>query len=164
MYLVLMIASFLFIVAIFFGNPFDFKYRLQYVPYGILAIGIALAIVTLIKSFQSFSVNINNVPLDGFLRNTINAYEKNKKIERWFGILIISAGTLTAFSFLPNKLAHKDLWQALAETAISIVITLGIYLIAFKAGAFENRKKEEFENDLEEWNELKKISLELKEQ
>jgi hypothetical protein len=162
--MVLMVMSFLFIVAIFAGNPFDFKYILQYVPYGILAVGVLLAIVSLVKSFQSFSININNVPLDSFLKNTIDAYEKNKKAERWFGILIISAGTLTAFSFLPNKLEHKELGQALVETAISILITLGIYFIAFKAGAFKNRKKEEFENDLKEWNELKKISQELKEE
>ena len=160
-YMVLMMLSFLFIVAIFAGNPFDFKYKLQYVPYGILAIGVLLAIVSLTKSMQSFSININNVSLDVFLKKTIEAYEKNKKIERLFGILIVGAGTLAAFSFLPNKLEHKDWWTALGETAISILITLTIYFVAFKAGAFKNRNKEEFENDLKEWNELKNISAEL---
>lgn len=163
-YLALMVSSLLFIIALFAGNPFDFKYMLQYVPYGILSIGVVLAIVALVKSLQSFSININNMPLDSFLRKIIDAYEKNKKIERWFGILIIGAGTLANLSFLPNKLAHKGLWQALGETGISILITLGIYFIAFKAGAFKNRNREEFENDLKEWNELKKISLELKEE
>lgn len=163
-YLVVMVSSLLFIIALFAGNPFDFKYKLQYVPYGILSIGVVLSIVALVKSLQSFSININNMPLDSFLKKIINAYEKNKKIERWFGILIISAGTLANFSFLPNKLEHKGLLQALSETGISILITLGIYFIALKAGAFKNRNREEFENDLKEWNELKKISFELKEE
>jgi hypothetical protein len=162
-YMVLMVICFLFLAAILAGNPFDFKYKWQYIPYGFLAIGVLLAIVSLIKSIRSFSININNVSLDVSLKKIIEAYEKNKKIERLFGILIITAGTLTAFSFLPNKLEHKALWPALAETAISIIITLSIYFIAFKSGAFKNRNKEDFENDLKEWNELKNITSELNE-
>jgi hypothetical protein len=162
-YMVLMVICFLFLAAILAGNPFDFKYKWQYIPYGFLAIGVLLAIVSLIKSIRSFSININNVSLDVSLKKIIGAYEKNKKIERLFGILIITAGTLTAFSFLPNKLEHKALWPALAETAISIIITLSIYFIAFKSGAFKNRNKEDFENDLKEWNELKNITSELNE-
>jgi hypothetical protein len=162
-YMVLMVICFLFLAAILAGNPFDFKYKWQYIPYGFLAIGVLLAIVSLIKSIRSFSININNVSLDVSLKKIIGAYEKNKKIERLFGILIITAGTLTAFSFLPNKLEHKALWPALVETAISIIITLSIYFIAFKSGAFKNRNKEDFENDLKEWNELKNITSELNE-
>ena len=161
-YLVLMFVNLLLLSAVFAGNPFDFKYSLQYIPYGVLTIGVLLAIVALIKSIQNFSGNINDTTLDNFLGKTINAYEKNKKIERLFGVLIVGAGTLTAFSFLPNKLEHKALWPALGETGISILVTLVIYFIAFKAGAFKNRNKEEFENDLKEWNELKNISSELK--
>ena len=161
-YMVLMLVDLLLLAAVFAGNPFDFKYSLQYLPYGVLTIGVLLAIVALIKSIQNFSGNINDTPLDNFLKKTINAYEKNKKIERLFGVLIVGAGTLTAFSFLPNKLEHKALWPAVGETAVSILVTLAIYFIAFKAGAFKNRNKEEFENDLKEWTELKNISSELK--
>ena len=160
-YLVLMVATLLFLVAIFAGNPFDFKYWLQYIPYGILFIGVLLAVISLVKILKSFTVNINNLALDSFLKRTIVEYEKNKKIERWFGIIIFSAGVLTAFSFLPKKLEHKEFWPAIGETAITIFITMAIYFIAFKLGAFKNKNKEEFENDLKEWNELKNISIEL---
>ena len=163
MYMVLMILNLVLIAAIFWGNPFDFKYTAQYIPYGLLAIGVLMAIVALIKSFQSFNVDINNMSLENFLTKTLYEYEKNKKIETWFGRIILSAGLLTAFSFLPKKLENKDLWQALTETAGSIIITLVIYFVAFKAGAFKNRKKEGFENDLKEWNELKGIAVDLKE-
>ena len=160
-YLVLMLLTLLFLAAIFAGNPFDFKYRLQYIPYGILSIGVLLAIISLVKSFKTFTTNINNVSLDNFLKRTIEEYDKNKKIERWFGVIIFSAGLLTAFSFLPKKLEHKEFWQAIGETAVSMLITIAIYFIAFKLGAFKNKNKEEFENDLKEWNELKNISMEL---
>ena len=160
-YLVLMLLTLLFLAAIFAGNPFDFKYRLQYIPYGILFIGVLLAIISLVKSFKTFTTNINSVSLDNFLKRTIEEYDKNKKIERWFGVIIFSAGLLTAFSFLPKKLEHKEFWQAIGETAVSMLITIAIYFIAFKLGAFKNKNKEEFENDLKEWNELKNISMEL---
>ena len=160
-YFVLMLLTLLFLVAIFAGNPFDFKYRLQYIPYGILSIGVLLAIISLVKSFKTFTTNINSVSLDNFLKRTIEENDKNKKIERWFGVIIFSAGLLTAFSFLPKKLEHKEFWQAIGETAVSMLITIAIYFIAFKLGAFKNKNKEEFENDLKEWNELKNISMEL---
>ena len=160
-YFVLMLLTLLFLAAIFAGNPFDFKYRLQYIPYGILFIGVFLAIISLVKSFKTFTTNINSVSLDNFLKRTIEEYDKNKKIERWFGVIIFSAGLLTAFSFLPKKLEHKEFWQAIGETAVSMLITIAIYFIAFKLGAFKNKNKEEFENDLKEWDELKNISMEL---
>ena len=73
-YMVLMLIDLLLLAAVFAGNPFDFKYRLQYLPYGVLTIGVLFAIVALIKSIQNFSGNINDTPLDNFLKKTINAY------------------------------------------------------------------------------------------
>lgn len=161
LYMVLMIMNLVILAAIFAGNPFDFKYALQYIPYGILTIGVLMAMVSLFKSLQSFNVNVNHVNLDAFLKKTIVELEKNRKMERWFGIIIVSAGVLTGLSFLPNKLQNKSLGQALIETAVSMGIAVVIYIIAFKLGAFKNRKKEGFENDLKELNELKSLSADL---
>lgn len=161
LYMVLMMMNLVILAAIFAGNPFDFKYLLQYIPYGILTIGVLMAMVSLFKSLQSFNVNLNHVNLDAFLKKTIVEFEKNRKMERWFGIIIVSAGVLTGLSFLPHKLQNKPLGQALIETAVSMGIAVGIYIIAFKLGAFKNRKKEGFENDLKELKELKALAAEL---
>jgi len=152
-----------FLTAIFMGNPFDFNYTWQYIPYAMLAVGVIMAIFSLYKSLRNFDVDINTIPLDNFLKKTIAVYEKNKKWEQWFGIILLLAGASTVFSFLPKKLEHKELLPALGETAIMLLVTLVIYFIAFKLGAFRNRKKEGFENDLNELNELKAISSELSE-
>lgn len=161
-YLLLMLANLVFLAALFAGNPFDFTYNVQFAPYGLLAIGVIMAVVALLRNLQRFNKDLNEVSLDNFLHITIAGYEKNKKMERWFGLIIFSAGTLTALSFLPKKLEHKPLGVALAETALSIVITLAIYFIAYKLGAFKNRNREGFENDLKELNELKAIAADLK--
>src|SRR5689334_10944284 len=102
----LLLLEFGFVVAIFLGNPFDFKYSLQYVPYVILAGGILFAIVTLIKSLVNFSNSLNKDSLDVFLRKTIKEYEKAEKMQGWFGFLMLAGGIATVFSFLPKKLEH----------------------------------------------------------
>lgn len=159
---IIMIINLLVLGAIILGNPFDFNYWWQYIPYGILAAGSFLTIISLLKSFRSFNVDINSMSLESFLHKTIHHYEKNKKMESWFGVIILSAGLLSVFSFLPKKLENKGLWPALGEVGLCIGLILIIYFIAFKAGAFKNRKKEGFENDLKEWNELKAMAEELK--
>ena len=150
-----------FLIALLIGNPFDFRYTLQYMPYGILLIGVFLAIGSIYKSLCQFDVNLNKENLGVFLKRTIGEYEKNRKRNSWFGMIIFFAGTLTIFSFLPHKLAHKDIWHALAETGINLGITLGIYFIAFKLGAFKDRKREGFESDLKELEGLKASAAEL---
>jgi len=161
MLLLVLVLEMVFLIAIIIGNPFDFKYALQFIPYALLGIGVLIAIWTLLKMIKNFDVRITNDGLTGFLQKTINAYEKNRKAERWFGTIMVSAGVLTAFSFLPKKLEHKEFWPALGETGLSVLITIMVYVIAFKLGAFKNRKKEGFENDWKELNDLKAISSEL---
>lgn len=149
------------LAAIFAGNPFDFSASWQYIPYGVLTIGVLMAMATLFRNQQDLNADINTTGLALFLKRIIESYEKTKKMERWFGILMFAAGIATVFSFLPKKLEHKELLPALGETAIGVLITLLIYAAAFKAGAFKSRKKQGFENDLRELNELKSISSEL---
>ena len=161
LYLFLMLAILVLLAAIFIGNPFDFKYAVQYLPFALLAVGVLMAIGSIIISLQKFNVDVNDVNLHVFLKTMIEAFEKNKKIEAWFGLIIFSAGTLTAFSFLPNKLENKPPLLALAETALSIIITLAIYFTAYKLGAFKNGKKEGFERDYKELRELKAIQDDL---
>ncbi|MBO9660420.1 MAG: hypothetical protein J7527_16480, partial [Chitinophagaceae bacterium] len=60
-----------FLVALLIGNPFDFTYTLQYIPYGILLIGVLLAIGSIYKSLRHFDVNLNKENLGVFLKRTI---------------------------------------------------------------------------------------------
>jgi hypothetical protein len=160
--LLVMIINLVLLACIFAGNPFDFPYTWQYIPYSLLSVGILLVILSLFKSLRSFNVNLNNVSLDAFLRKAIAEYSRSKKIQMWCRIIIFSGGVLTIVSFLPGKLENKGLWPALGETAVVLAITLLLYFAAFKSGILKDRKKEEFENDLKEWGELKKIAAELK--
>lgn len=158
--LLLMFLEFFFLIAVFAGNPFDFDYLWQYVPYLFLLVGNLMAIMVLFKVYRMIKIEITDANLSFFLQNLIDGYEKNKKAEGWFGAIMFVSGCLTIFSFLPHKLANKTLSMAILDTLIPLFICIVIYFIAFKLGAFKNRKSEAFKKDLKE---LEELSLDLKE-
>lgn len=157
---IIMVVELVLLGAIFIGNPFDFIYPIQYVPYGFLGIGIIMAIIAIYRSNAIVNIDMNNTTLGAFLNHVIKEYEKNKKLEGWFGILMLSSGCLATLSFLPNKLQNQSLTSALIDTLIPICVCLVIYYLAFRMGAFKNRKSEGFKEDLQELEALSK-ELEL---
>lgn len=152
----LMVFELVVLGAIFMGNPFDFIYKIQFVPYVFLSIGIIMALVAIYRSNAIVNIDMNSTTLGAFLHNVIKEYEKNKKLEGWFGILMLTSGCLTTLSFLPNKLEKKGLNAALIDTLIPMGVCLIIYYLAFKLGAFKNRKSEGFKEDLQELEALSK--------
>ena len=163
LYLLLMSLVLILLIAIFTGNPFDFEYSWQFIPYGVLVIGVIITIITLVQSLLGLPADLNKLDLSSFLKQTVSAYDRKKKVESWFGIIMFTGGVLTVFSFLPGKLKNKTVSEAILETGLLVLITIIIYFIAFKAGAFKNHNKAAFENDLKELNNLKELSAEFQE-
>lgn len=153
-FFILMVVELVLLGAIFLGNPFDFIYPIQFVPYGFLAVGILMALVAIYRSNTIVNVDMNSTTLGAFLNHVVKEYEKNKKLEGWFGVLMLASGCLTTLSFLPNKLEKMHLAAALKDTFIPIVVCLIIYFLAFRLGVFKNRKSEGFKEDLRELEEL----------
>jgi hypothetical protein len=153
-----------FLVGIFLGNPFDFKYKLQYLPYALLLIGVIIAFFNLIHLTRSIRDLSAGLSIDRYLKGIISIYDRNKRFEKWFGIILLSIGLLVPFSFLPNKLERMGWSGALIDTAIMISVSLTIYFIAFRLGAFKNRHKEKLQKDLDEWEELKALAGGMEEQ
>ncbi|HTE24726.1 hypothetical protein [Flavitalea sp.] len=162
LYLLLMCLVLTLLIAILAGNPFDFNYSWQFIPYGVLLLGVAITIITLVQSLQSLPADLNKLDLSSFLKQTVSAYDTKSRVESWFGIIMFTGGVLTVFSFLPKKLENKSVSEAFLETGLIVMITIVIYFIAFKAGAFKNHNKAAFENDLKELNNLKELSAEFK--
>lgn len=158
--MLLMFLEFTFLVAVFVGNPFDFKFLWQYVPFLFISIGNLMAIVMLFKVYKMLKTDITDVNLRFFLQNLIDTFEKNKKAEGLFGVIMFVSGCLTVFSFFPNKLATKSLSMAVIDTLIPLAISGIIYWIAYKMGAFKNQKEMAFKKDL---TELENLQLELQE-
>ncbi|MES2796857.1 MAG: hypothetical protein V4683_12875 [Bacteroidota bacterium] len=149
------------LVAVLVGNPFDFNQKWQYLPYLGLLAGIVLAIVSMLRFYKKLDFDFAQKSIAEFLRSMIDYYEKNKVYERWFGIIFLSIGFLLPLSFLPHKLEKYGLWKGIGDIAIMMAVTLVIYLIAFKMGAFRNRHEIKIKSDLQEYESLKNISDEL---
>ena len=156
LFFVLMVFELVVLGAVFMGNPFDFIYPIQFLPYGFLAVGIIMALVAIYRSNAIVNVDMNSTTLGAFLQHVIREYEKNKKLEGWFGVLMLASGCLATLSFLPNKLARQDLTSALIDTLIPMSICLFIYFLAFRFGLFKNRKSDGFKEDLQELEALSK--------
>ncbi len=146
-----------FLIALFIGNPFDFKYKLQFLPYGLLMIGVVVAFINLISLDKAIRKLSPGVRVDHYLKGIVSIYEKNQRFEKWFGMIFLSVGLLTSLSFLPQKIERYGLTKGLLDQFIALAIVLGLYIIAFKLGAFKNRYKDKLQKDLTEWNELKSL-------
>jgi hypothetical protein len=145
----------LFLVALFFGNPFDFRYKIQYVPYALILVGVIIAFVNLIHIHKRISNLSPGIRIDQYLKGIISIYDRNKRFEKWFGMIFLSVGLLVPFSFLPTKIDRLGLSGALIDTGIMISVSLIIFLVAHKLGLFNNPHKDKLQKDLKEWGELK---------
>ncbi|MCP9762518.1 hypothetical protein [Lacihabitans soyangensis] len=152
-----------FMLAILFGNPFDFKYQIQFLPFLLLLMGIIVAFINLTRYYEKISKPLIDKNIGTFLNDILDFYEKNQKYEKWFGLILFSIGFLVPLSFLPPKIEKYGILKGLLDTAIPMAISLILYFLAFKMGAFRKRHKENFKSDLEEYNELKEMSGELNE-
>ena len=160
-FFVLLIVEAGFMIAILFGNPFDFKYQIQFLPFLLLLMGIIVAFINLTRYYEKINKPFIDKNIGTFLNDILDFYEKNKKYEKWFGLILFSIGFLVPLSFLPPKIEKYGILKGLLDTAIPMAISLLLYFLAFKMGAFRKRHKENFESDLEEFNELKEMSNEL---
>lgn len=149
------------LVGILLGNPFDFHYNLQYLPYALLLVGVIMAFVNLRHIGNSINRLSARSRIDLYLKEIVSIYDRNKRFEKWFGVSLLSVGLLVPFSFLPQKIERMGLTGALTDTAIMISISLVLYIAAFKLGAFKNRHKESLQKDLADWEELKALASEM---
>jgi len=152
----------IFLVAIFFGNPFDFKYNIQYAPYALLIVGVIIAFVNLAQITLAIRKLSPASRIDLYIKDIISIYDRNKRFEGWFGAIFLSVGLLVPLSFLPNKIERYGMAGAWMDMAIMTSITLALYLIAFKLGAFKNPYKEKLIKELVEWKDLRGLAEDMK--
>ena len=152
----------IFLVAIFFGNPFDFKYIMQYAPYALLLVVVIVAFVNLAGITLAIKKLSPASRIDLYVQDILAIYDRNKRFEGWFGAISLTVGLLVPISFLPKKIERLGMTGAWTDTGIMIFITLILYFLAFKFGAFKNPHREKLKKDLEEWNALRSLAEDMK--
>jgi hypothetical protein len=149
------------LTAVLAGNPFDFIYNYQFIPFALLLCGVVVALVNLVGLHKSINSLSPDMRIDNYLKGILSVYEKNKKFEKWFAIILLSIGLMVPFSFLPGKLEKMSPTNALLDTAIPVAISAILFIVAMKAGLFRNRNKERLEKELNEWTKLKTLAMSL---
>jgi hypothetical protein len=155
---VVLIAELVFLTALFLGNPFDFRYTLQYIPYVLITIGVLIAFVNLLSIHKSINKISPVISIGDYVKGIVSIYDRNRKFEKWFGTSLFAAALLVPFSFLPQKLDRMSAGHALLDTLIMISVSVVLFFVAVRLGAFRNRNKEKLERDLSEWQELKNLA------
>lgn len=160
-FLLLMIVWIVCFSAVIIGNPFDFLYVVQYIPSALLLCWSAITFVRLLNAYKLFRINFTDPDLQRSLQNLVRMYGKYGKTPSWIIFLMMSAGLLFSFSFLPAKIITKGVWIAIGESLLASAIAFLIYFAAYKMGAFKDRYEDKFRQDLYELEELKAMVNEL---
>ncbi len=144
-------------------NPFDYEMSWQYIPLWIFIGCVLVFIVGMIRTVTQFnSISITNSNVGSSLKKIIEVYERPQKFQKYTLLLFIfSQVILFPLSFLPRSIDRAGLWPALAERLIPMAIAALMLYAAHKLGAFKERHKDKFREDLSELEELKKMSKEL---
>jgi hypothetical protein len=150
-------------VMVLWGNPFDYTYRIQYVPIIIYCACLIILTGALLVSYWGLqNITITHYNLDVSLKKIIAVYAKPKKFLKYTLIIfLISNVFLFPLSFLPRSIERLGVWNALAERLIPISISALLLFIAHKLGAFRDKHGKQFRAYQQELKELKEMSSEL---
>jgi hypothetical protein len=152
-------------VAILWGNPFDYRQAIQYIPIGIYTVCLLILLISMVRSYVALqTITISHHTIDVALKEIIAVYERPKRFMKYILIVFLfSQVVLFPLSFLPRNIEQMGLWTALFERLIPISIAAGLLLLAHKLGAFKEHGLLKFKRDLDELRELKTMAGELNE-
>jgi hypothetical protein len=144
-------------------NPFDYQMNWQYIPMWLFIACVVVFVFGMINTFSELgSINITNTNVDASLKKIIGVYERPQKFQKYtLYLFLFSQVVLFPLSFLPRGIERAGLWSALGERLIPMAIAALMLYVAHKLGAFKERHKDKFKDDLNELEELKRMSREL---
>jgi len=145
------------------GNPFDYRYAIQYVPIVIFGTGLIILMTELLRSLLTFQkIAITHYNVGEALTRIIAVYERPKRFFKYtIVVFLFSQVVLFPLSFLPRNIDTMGLGPAMAERLIPISITALLIFLAYKLGAFKERHVDKFREDLNELQTLRAMSDEL---
>lgn len=150
-------------IAVIFGNPFDYRYTIQYLPMVIYCICLIVIGINMVVAYLKLGgVKLDQENIRAALQKIVSIYERPQKFMKYIlYVFIFSQTVLFPFSFLPKSIERIGLWPAIFERLIPISIAILLLVIAHKLGAFKERNVDKFKADLNELDQLKGMVSEL---
>lgn len=146
-----------FSIVVLLTNPFDYRYTLQYAPMIIFAMGLLIMIAALCRTlFQLSTITVMHQTISESLQQIIAVHAKPRRFVHYtVFIFLFSQVILFPLSFLPHTIERMGLGYALVERLIPISIGASLLYVAFRFGAFRDKKVNLFKQDFAELNALK---------
>jgi hypothetical protein len=153
-----------FALLICFTNPFDYQMAWQYVPVIVFVVCVVIFVVGMMNTYLQWSrISIQQATIDSALKKIIEVYERPRKFQQYtLYLFLFSQVILFPLSFLPRSIERAGFWPALGERLIPMAIAALMLYAAHRLGAFKERHKDKFREDLNELEELKAMARELK--
>jgi hypothetical protein len=160
--LIWMIVCFLIGIVIITTNPFDYIFLLQYLPVAMYSVCLLILTIGLFTKYLHLNrIVIDHKSVASSLRGIILEYERPRKFLTYTLIVFLLTAIFFPLSFLPRQVDKMGWGLALAERLIPMSISALLLFVAYKLGAFKERHVDKFKEDLNELNQLKKLSQEL---
>lgn len=144
-------------------NPFDYTMSWQYIPQWIFIGCVAIFCIGMLGTWAKLnSISITNTNVDASLKTIIEIYERPQKLQKYtLFLFLFSQVVLFPLSFIPREFERSGLWKAIGQQMIPMAVAALMLYIAHRLGAFKERHKDKFKEDLNELEELKRMSREL---
>ncbi|AXE21961.1 hypothetical protein DR864_29295 (plasmid) [Runella rosea] len=147
----------LFFGAVIGGNPFDFQYRIQFLP-AILIMGWTLVfIIVLLRGYREVNISIHADNLILSLNKVISAYARSQALVHQAAVPVLLSGFFFPASFLPKHIYESGLTSGVLIAIAHIVLNVVLYFAAKRLGFFKSSFQAGLQRDLEELEQLKSL-------
>lgn len=148
----------LFFGAVIGGNPFDFHYRIQFLP-AILIMGWTLVfIIILLRGYREVNISIHADNLILSLKKVIAAYTRSQALVHRVAVPVLFSGFFFPVSFLPKHIYESGLTSGALIAVAHIVLNVLLYFAAKRFGFFKSSTQAGLQRDLEQLEQLKSLA------
>lgn len=155
-FIVVFLLELLAIGSVFLGNPFDFIYTWQYVPFIFMALAVAAALSKMISRYQALRKSYNDEPVEAYLKRIITYYEKNHQAEKWLRYSFLVIGLSMPMALISPNLFEINSGKFIKSFGLFTAITLLLYFVVSKVGLFKNMIVNDLELDMKILHEIEK--------
>ncbi|WP_128548619.1 hypothetical protein [Larkinella soli] len=144
----------LFYGAVLAGNPFDFQYRIQFLP-SILIMGWTLVfLVVLLKGYRAVSSPVPGDSLTLSLHKVIANYARSQALVHQVAVPVLLSGFFFPVSFLPKHIHASGPVTGVLIALAHILLNVLLYWAAVRLGLFRSSAQAGLQRDLEELKQL----------
>lgn len=152
-------------IALNIGNPFDYKYTVEFLPLFLVLIVLTIVMVILFRAgFKLRKLDFHSQPLPEYLDRVITAYSKSYKLLQWSaGTILFCCTILFPLTFIQRNIARSGMFSGLLNTFGLLIFLSLLFFVKKKIKRFNQEEWYSFNVIMRELKALRASAAELKE-